>query len=189
MYNSHLFPDGRKCILPPTKGTCIDRDKTTYFKKPKLSDVPRLFEFLGDPVAMQYTLVDASLKDCRRRIAIHEWKRRIDGCAPWTILSKASNQIIGWGGLYDDPFDPGWGVELGYYFHPSAWGQGFGSELAAAALEEAEQELKLPKVGAFARPENKASLHVLEKAGFKVIRFVPDFERFFLERSFSKQDQ
>ncbi len=91
--------------------------------------------------------------------------------------------------MYDDPFDPGWGVELGYYFHPSAWGQGFGSELAAAALEEAEQELKLPKVGAFARPENKASLHVLEKAGFKVIRFVPDFERFFLERSFSKQDQ
>ena len=158
-------------------------------RKPRLSDVPHLFEFLGDPVAMQYTLVDASLKECRQRIALHEWKRRIDGCAPWTITSKDSNQIIGWGGLYDDPFDPGWGVELGYYFHPNAWGQGYGSELASAALEEAEQNLKLPKVGAFARPENKTSRHVLEKAGFKVIRFVPELERFFFEYSFSQEEK
>ena len=142
-----------------------------------------MFEFLGDPVAMRFTLVDASLKVCRQRIAIHERLRRRDGYAPWTVISKDSNQIIGWGGLYNDPFDPGWGVELGYFFHPYAWGQGYGSELASAALEEATQKLQLPKVCAFARPENKVSRRLLEKAGFKYIRFVPEMERFYLERS------
>ncbi|TCQ99178.1 GNAT family N-acetyltransferase [Neorhizobium sp. JUb45] len=167
------------------KGLALIETARLILRKPKLSDVPRLFEFLGDPVAMQFTHVDASLKECRQRIAMHEWQRRIDGYAPWTIISKDNNQIIGWGGLYDDPFDPGWGVELGYYFHPDAWGQGYGSELASAVLEEADQKLKLPKVGAFARPENKASRRVLEKAGFKVTRFVPEMERFFFERSIS----
>ncbi|TCQ74741.1 RimJ/RimL family protein N-acetyltransferase [Ochrobactrum sp. BH3] len=169
------------------KGPTLIETARLILRKPKLSDVPRLFEFLGDPEAMQYTLVDASLKECRQRIAIHEWKRRIDGCAPWTIISKDSNKIIGWGGLYDDPFDPGWGVELGYYFHPDSWGKGYASELASAALEEAAQNLKLPKVGAFARPENQASQRVLEKAGFKVIQFVPELERFFFERSLTNK--
>ncbi|WP_354342320.1 GNAT family N-acetyltransferase [Phyllobacterium ifriqiyense] len=167
------------------KGRALIETARLILRKPKLSDVPHLFEFLGDPVAMQYTHVDASLRECRQRTAMHEWQRRIDGYAPWTIISKDSNQIIGWGGLYDDPFDPGWGVELGYYFHSDAWGQGYGSELASAAMEEADQKLKLPKVGAFARPENKASRRLLERAGFKVIRFVPEMERFFFERSIS----
>ncbi|WP_235994255.1 GNAT family N-acetyltransferase [Brucella anthropi] len=168
------------------KGSTLIKTARLILRKPKLSDVTQLFEFLGDPVAMQFTLVDASLKECRQRIAIHEWKRRIDGFAPWTIISKDSNQIIGWGGLYDDPFDPGWGAELGYYFHPDVWGQGYASELASAALDEAAQKLRLPKVCAFARPENIVSRRVLEKAGFKSIRFVPEMERFYFERSLSR---
>lgn len=166
-------------------GTLIETDRL-ILRKPTLLDVPFLFDFLGDPVAMQYTLVDASLKECRQRIAIHERHRRKDGYAPWTVVSKKSNQIIGWGGLYNDPFEPGWGAELGYFFHPSAWGQGYGSEFVSAALEEANLQLKLPKVCAFARPENKASRRLLEQASFKFIRFVPEMERFYFERQFSK---
>jgi ribosomal-protein-alanine N-acetyltransferase len=149
---------------------------------PRLADVPELFEFLGDPKAMQFTHVDRSFKECRRRVAVHEWRRRKDGYAPWTAELKESNRIIGWGGLYDDPFDPGWGVELGYYFHPDAWGKGFGSELTKAALQEADEALKLPKVAAFARQENTASRRLLEKAGFTLVRYVPEMERFYFER-------
>ncbi|WP_105385832.1 GNAT family N-acetyltransferase [Neorhizobium alkalisoli] len=151
-------------------------------RRPRLADVPELFEFLGDPKAMQFTHVDRSLKECRRRVAVHEWRRRRDGYAPWTAELKESNRVIGWGGLYDDPFDPGWGVELGYYFHPDAWGKGFGSELTTAALQEADEALKLPKVAAFARRENTASRRLLEKAGFTLVRYVPEMERFYFER-------
>jgi [ribosomal protein S5]-alanine N-acetyltransferase len=151
-------------------------------RPPRLADAPALFAFLGDAQAMRFTHVDASLKECRQRIAAHERRRRSHGYAPWTIELKESRRIIGWGGLYDDPFDPGWGVEIGYYFHPDAWGKGYGGELVAAAIREADDILRLPKVAAFARPENTASRRLLEKAGFVVIRHVPEMERLYFER-------
>jgi len=144
--------------------------------------MPALFEFLGDAVAMRHTHVDASLRACRRRVATHERRRRVDGCAPWTVATKTNARIIGWGGLYVDPFDPVWGVEVGYFFHPAAWGQGYATELVGACMFLADQVLQLPEVSAFARPENVGSRRILEKAGFEVVRFVPEMERFHYRR-------
>jgi ribosomal-protein-alanine N-acetyltransferase len=152
-------------------------------RRPRLADVPALFEFLGDPDAMRHTRVDASLRDCRRRIAAHEWRRRRDGYAPWTAVTRAEGRIIGWGGLCTDPFEPGWGVEVTYFFHPDAWGRGFATELVGACLEIADRVLKLPEVRAFARPENTASRRVLEKAGFEILRFLPELQRLLYRRT------
>lgn len=151
-------------------------------RRPIPADVPKLFDFLGDAGAVQYTHADATPYDCRRRVIVHEWRRRRDGYAPWTILTKTDGRIVGWGGLYDDPFDPGWGVEIGYYFHPAAWRQGYATELTAACTSLADNVLRLPELQAFARPENVGSRRVLEKAGFKVLRFVPEMERLLYRR-------
>ena len=144
---------------------------------PKLSEVPELFSFLGNKTAMQHTHCDASLTECHRRIAIHEWKRRQNGFAPWTARIKQTGKIAGWGGLYDDPFDPGWGIELAYYFHPSVWGNGYATELCCAALDFSDQRLKVEKISAFAHPNNAASNDLLKKMGFEFQRFVADMER------------
>lgn len=151
-------------------------------RRPRLADVPALFEFLGDAAAMQHTHADASLRGCRRRVAVHEWRRRHDGYAPWTVTAKSDKRIIGWGGLYDDPFDPGWGVEVAYFFHPSAWGQGYASEMVGACMGVADHTLRLPEVRAFAHPGNGGSRRVLEKAGFEVLRFVPEMDRLLYRR-------
>jgi RimJ/RimL family protein N-acetyltransferase len=151
-------------------------------RRPRLSDVPALFKFLGDAQAMRHTHVDATLRACRRRVAVHEWRRRHDGFAPWTIVAKSDGRTIGWGGLYRDPFEPGWGVEVGYFLHPSAWGQGYASELVAACLDVADRALRLPEVRAFAHTENAGSRRVLEKAGFEVVRFVPAMDRLLYRR-------
>jgi RimJ/RimL family protein N-acetyltransferase len=151
-------------------------------RRPRLADVPALFEFLGDPVAMQHTHIDASLRECRRRVAVHEWRRRNIGYAPWTVIAKSDARTIGWGGLYEDPFDPGWGVEVAYFFHPSSWGQGYASEMVATSMSVADHVLRLPEVRAFAHPANAGSRRVLEKAGFEVVRFVPEMHRFLYRR-------
>lgn len=156
--------------------------KSLLLRPPRLADVPALFVFLGDAEAMRHTHVDGSLKQCRRRVAVHERRRRRDGCAPWTVIAKDSRRIIGWGGLYEDPFDPGWGAEVGYNFHPDAWGRGYATELVAAALGIADTILRLPEVHAFARLENTASRRVLEKSGFKELRFEPEMERLLYRR-------
>jgi ribosomal-protein-alanine N-acetyltransferase len=101
----------------------------------RMSDAPALFGILGDREAMQYTQSCASLRACRRHVAGHEWQRRRTGHAPWTIARKTDGAIIGRGGLYEDPFDRGWGLEIGYWFARPAWGQGFASELVNASLD------------------------------------------------------
>lgn len=151
-------------------------------RRPRLADVPALFTFLGDKVAMAHTHVDACERDCRRRIAAFAWQGRRDGFAPWTVVRRADRRIIGWGGLYNDPLDPGWGVEVGYFLHPDAWGQGYASELVAACTGLADGKLGLKVLHAFAHPDNAASCRVLEKAGFRRVRFVPEMARWLYRR-------
>lgn len=85
---------------------------------------------------------------------VHEYFRRRDGCAPWVVRERCTDRIIGWGWLYQDPFEPGWGFEVGYFFHAEAWGKGYASQLVSAALAVADDQLRLPEVGAMAHPEN-----------------------------------
>ncbi|MEM9239529.1 MAG: GNAT family N-acetyltransferase [Pseudomonadota bacterium] len=145
--------------------------------RPQLSDVPELFQFLGDKDAMKHTQCDASIQACQKRIAVHEWRRRHDGFAPWTVRLKETGKAIGWGGLYDDPFDPGWGIELAYYFDPKSWGNGYATELCRAALDFSDQHVEAEKVAAFAHPDNVASIALLTKLGFKHQRFLDDMRR------------
>ena len=152
-------------------------------RRPTLADVPELFTFLGDAAVMQYTDVEASIRDCRRRVAAHEHRRRQDGYAPWTVVGKADGRIVGRGGLYNDPFEPGWGVEVGYFFHPDVWGRGYATELVAACIDFADRVLRLPEVRAFAHPANAGSRRVLEKSGFEIVRYVPELERLLYSRA------
>jgi ribosomal-protein-alanine N-acetyltransferase len=151
-------------------------------RRPVLTDAPALFEFLGDAEAMRHTHADTTLRQCRRRVAVHEWMRRRNGYAPWTIVTTHDTRIIGWGGLYQDPFDQGWGVEAGYFFHPNAWGRGYATELLAACVDVADRVLSLPEVKAFASPENIPSRRTLETAGFEVVRYVPEMQRLLYRR-------
>jgi ribosomal-protein-alanine N-acetyltransferase len=142
-------------------------------RPPRLADAPALFEFS----AMQYTAPRESLRDCRRYLAAHERQRRRVGSAPWAIAAKEAATAIGFGGLYEDPFDPGWGVEVGYFFAPAAWGKGYATELTLFCVALARQEARWPMLRAFAHPQNTASQRVLAKSGFQQERFVPEMER------------
>lgn len=153
-----------------------------FLRPPRLADVPALHAFLGDAEAMRWTRVDRSLRDCRRRIVAHERRRRIDGYAPWTVVAEPDRRIIGWGGLYQDPFEPGWGPEVGYFLRPDVWGRGYASELVAVCIALADRELRLPELRGFAHPHNIGSRGVLEKAGFAFVRFVPQMNRMLFRR-------
>lgn len=176
-------PEGGEVAEHGFSWGCVNlQTERLILRRPILADVPALFAFLGDADAMRYTHVDRSLRQCRRRVAAHEWRRRRDGFGPWTIVTRGDGRIIGWGGLYQDPFDMRWGPEVGYSFHPTSWGRGYASELTAACTSLADDTLRLPELKAFARPENAASRRVLEKAGFEVVRYIPDMERFLYRR-------
>ena len=82
----------------------------------------------------------------------------------------------------DDPFEPGWGPEVGYFFRPDAWGRGYASDLVAVCTTLADQVLRLPELRGFAHPDNIGSRRVLEKAGFTFVREVPEMSRMLFRR-------
>ncbi|MGD0165695.1 MAG: GNAT family N-acetyltransferase [Gaiellaceae bacterium] len=141
------------------------------------SDVDPLYEIQGDREHMRFTIWAPTCEACETKLRSYASSRERDGFAPWTILRRDDGRVIGWGGLNIDPDAPGWGVEVSYFIHPDEQGQGFASELVRASLRHGFEDLALPEIGAFARPENLASVRVLEKCGFRLLCYEPLLER------------
>jgi ribosomal-protein-alanine N-acetyltransferase len=136
-----------------------------------------LYLIQSDSNSMQYTFCSKSLDESRSRLQAYASQLNQLGFAPWTIIQKSNNEIIGWGGLNVDPFEPGWGTEVAYFFHPIYWGRGYATELVKASIQHGFYTLQLKKINAYVHINNHASIRVLEKCGLKRIRYVPELQR------------
>jgi RimJ/RimL family protein N-acetyltransferase len=143
----------------------------------KDDDVDPLFAIQGNHDAMRYTYTASSRQDCAHWHRTFAALESALGFAPWTVVLRAEGCVIGWGGLSIDPFDPGWGIEVSYYFHPAYWGRGYATELVRATLQYGFGVLALEAIGAFVRPANVASVRVLEKCGLTLLGYEPRLER------------
>ncbi|WP_328187674.1 GNAT family N-acetyltransferase [Marinobacter sp. OP 3.4] len=98
-------------------------------------DTDELYAIQSDQQAMRHTFAATSLQQCAQRLKTFEDMRDSHGFAPWVVCDRSETEVIGWGGLNIDPFDPGWGVEVSYFFDPAHWGRGFATELVLALKE------------------------------------------------------
>jgi RimJ/RimL family protein N-acetyltransferase len=111
-----------------------------------------------------------------------------DRLAMWATILKSNGAYIGRCGVYphiqhDTPI-PGEGV-LAFYIARLYWNQGFATEAGAAFVQFGFAELGLQKIVTAVQAENRASLRVLEKLGFSLIRIEQGprtFHHFALER-------
>ena len=101
---------------------------------------------------------------------IHQWDAA--GFGAWAFFEVGTGRFIGRGGL--EPTDVGGrpSVEVSYAVRNDAWGQGYATEIAVAAVDRARL-LGLPEVVGFTMTTNIASQRVLEKAG---VRFERELE-------------
>ena len=89
------------------------------------------------------------------------------GLGYWSIFARdRPGEFLGYVSLHRMP-DYEDDVELGYRFCRSAWGQGFATEAAAAALGHAFGTVALAEVLAVIDPDNIRSLHVIDRLGFR----------------------
>jgi [ribosomal protein S5]-alanine N-acetyltransferase len=103
---------------------------------------------------------ETAAKDLHRQIA-HQAEL---GYSFWAVEDRATGAFLGECGL--QPLEGrGPEVELGYDFHPGAWGRGLGSEAARAVVDAAFGPLGLTHVIAVVREDHAASRRVLAKAG------------------------
>jgi RimJ/RimL family protein N-acetyltransferase len=112
-----------------------------------------------------HTTEEATSK-VRERMLLFQQRR----LGKFPIFLKASGEFIGTCGM--DPFElEGHSeVELGYRLCLNFWGKGYAKEAATAILSYGRSDLKLAKIIAFALPQNKASLRILEQLGFRYLR-------------------
>lgn len=134
------------------------------------SDAEGAFEWLGDPVVMQFTPAgpDKSIEETRARLVGYQNHQKAHGFSKWLIVERDSGVAIGDSGLLVLQ-DYGW-VDLGFRFAQPYWGKGLATEVASAWVRTAFDELGVSRLGTFVHPENVASVHVLEKVGFRAER-------------------
>lgn len=99
------------------------------------------------------------------------------------IAIKKTKELIGWCGL--QPFDPiPDKKEIFYGLSPAYWDKGYMTEAAGAILKYGFEILNLDEIVAGVKPENVASIAVLEKIGLvfqNTIKKVPKGCEFYLE--------
>jgi [ribosomal protein S5]-alanine N-acetyltransferase len=127
-------------------------------------DLHALHAVYGDPEVTRWMPAYSTIEHTRRALEKHVAAGRAGGPALWAVVERASGELIGDAGFA--PLDGvGPEVELGYTLGRHWWGRGYATEAARACLAEAFGPLGLERVVAVVRPENDASIHVLEKLG------------------------
>jgi ribosomal-protein-alanine N-acetyltransferase len=134
----------------------------------RTDDLDNLATLLASPDVMRY-VEDGQPKN--RNVAekalnsiIAHWQR--EGFGRWAVEEKASGQFIGFGGLRSLHGTP----EVVFHMGPEHWGKGYGTELGKAALNYGFNERGFDRIVAIAKPDNAASIHVLDKLGMKFQR-------------------
>ena len=145
---------------------------TGVFRTPRLTvrqftpaDVDDLQVICGDRRVMRY--VGDGMVLTRRRCA--EWidEAVVDyptrGYGAWALAVEGEAALAGYCGIVAARrrADP----EIIYALRPGLWGRGLASELVPALLNHGFKKCQLPRLIATVRPENQASLRVVEKAG------------------------
>lgn len=92
---------------------------------------------------------------------VGHWQLR--GFGPWAVEERGRLGLIGRIGFFEPE---GWpGFELGWVLAREAWGRGYATEGAAAALRYAFTDLKRERVISLIAPDNVPSIRVAERIG------------------------
>lgn len=84
----------------------------------------------------------------------------------WIIREKISSEIVGYIG-YWNLIRENVRAEIGYALKPEYWGKGYMSEALLKVIEFGFNEFKLHSIIGNVNPQNKRSIKLLEKYGFK----------------------
>ncbi|MGY2297007.1 GNAT family N-acetyltransferase [Pseudomonas yamanorum] len=146
-------------------------------RAPTVDDAASVFAIYGDPETNRYNpagpLTDLGQAEAALARWLKHWAEH--GFGQWAIATREAPEcVIGFGGITLYKYNDVERFNLGYRFAVSAWGQGYATELARAALQFGFVELDQPQVYGVVRPAHTASIKVLEKIGMRPIDELDD---------------
>ncbi len=137
-------------------------------RRPVSEDAGPLFAIYGDPRTQRFNPAGpyADFETAQSALAswIDHWNDH--GFGSWAIaLPQAPETVIGFGGIRNRLYGEVERLNLGYRFAVGTWGRGYATDLGRAALTLAFDNLGRDEVMGLVRPDNLASIRVLEKLG------------------------
>lgn len=136
-------------------------------RETRAEDLDALYEIYAEPSVTRYTeglyperaQEEAYLQDYTENMYYFY------NYGVWTICDKTTGQVIGRAGFsnregYEDP-------ELGFVIGVPWQRQGYATEVCKALLEYGKEELGFERVQMLVMPENRVSLRLAEKLGFR----------------------
>jgi RimJ/RimL family protein N-acetyltransferase len=132
-------------------------------------DLPAFVEMNADPRVMEFfqsTLDEEQSRAFAERVAQHFADK---GFGLWAVEVRGGAPFVGFVGLsvprFDTHFTPC--VEIGWRLAHAAWGKGYATEAARAALLHGFDVLKLDQIVSFTTAANLRSRSVMEKIGMR----------------------
>ncbi len=130
-----------------------------------MADSEAWFQLLQEPDILRY-FPDTSPPPRHKAEAyiehhLRHWEQF--GYGHWAVVTPIDEAVIGWNGLeYLPSLEQ---VEVAYLLSQRAWGRGYATEAARAAVRFGFETAALPAIIGLVHPDNAASIRVLEKCG------------------------
>ncbi len=131
----------------------------------RASDLEDLVAMSADPEVMRYVggVLDRPQTWRQLALVVGHWALR--GYGLWAVERKRDAALVGRVGLWNPA---GWpGLEVGWTLTRHAWGQGYATEAAGAAMQWAWTELNASELVSVIHRENAASIRVAERLGLR----------------------
>lgn len=117
----------------------------------------------ADPDVMRHVGGIRDREQAWRQLAVHAGHWVLRGYGNWAVERKEDGVLLGRVGLWNPE---GWpGLEIGWLLARNAWGQGYATEAAGAALDWAWGALDLERLISVIEHGNAASVRVAERLG------------------------
>jgi ribosomal-protein-alanine N-acetyltransferase len=133
-------------------------------------DLEDVFRIHGDPRTSLHNPDGPhhDLEESRETLAAWVGQWDASGLSYWAAECAATGRVVGFGGL---ALLRGWHgrdvLNLYYRFEPAAWGRGYATEVAAAAVAVARRELPELPIVVRTMAGNGPARRVAERAGFE----------------------
>jgi RimJ/RimL family protein N-acetyltransferase len=126
-------------------------------------DLDAYAAMLADEEVVRFVGGLQSREDAWRNMALLLGHWTLRGYGWWAVCDRSTGALLGRCGLW---FPEGWPeLEVGWAFARSAWGNGYATEAATAAIAWGAAELGLRRIASVIDPANTRSRAVAERLG------------------------
>jgi RimJ/RimL family protein N-acetyltransferase len=133
-------------------------------------DSAELLAIFGDTEVMRFYPAPFGERQVQDWLDWNQRSYKKHGYGLWSLLLRATGELIGDCGLVNQEVDGVQEIEIGYHLRRDLWGRGLATEAALACRDYGFDILERRRLISLIHPQNTASRRVAEKVGMTLQR-------------------